>query len=126
MDDHAHVRKIIRNFLESESSFEVCGEAVDGDDAIQKAKDLKPDLIILDLSMPRMNGIDAARVLKKILPQTPIVMLTSHHPSVVGYDAHAAGIDAVVAKDGDMSLLMASLQSLLARTSPSPSTTANS
>jgi DNA-binding NarL/FixJ family response regulator len=58
-----------------------------------------------------MNGIDAARVLKKILPQTPIVMLAAYHPAVLGYDTHAVGIDAVVAKNGDMSLLMASLQS---------------
>ena len=113
VDDHANVRKIIRDFLENESGFEVCGEAVDGHDAIQKAKELNPDLIILDLSMPQMNGIEAARVLKKILPQTPIVMLTSHDPSTLGYDTHAAGIDVVVAKDGDMSLLVASLQSLL-------------
>jgi len=113
VDDHANVRKIIRDFLENESGFEVCGEAVDGYDAIQKAKELNPDLIILDLSMPQMSGIEAARVLKKILPQTPIVMLTSHDPSTLGHDTHAAGIDAVVAKDGDMSLLMASLQSLL-------------
>jgi DNA-binding NarL/FixJ family response regulator len=62
--------------------------------------------------MPQMNGVEAARVLKKILPQTPIVMLTSHDPSTLGHDTHAAGIDAV-AKAGDMSLLMASLQSLL-------------
>ncbi len=113
VDDLEYVRKIVRDFLERESGFEVCGEAVDGYDAIQKAKELNPDLIILDLSMPHMNGIEAARVLKKILPQTPIVMLTSHHPSVLGYDARAAGIDAVVAKDGDMSLLMASLKGLL-------------
>jgi DNA-binding NarL/FixJ family response regulator len=63
--------------------------------------------------MPQMNGIEAARVLKKILAQTPIVMLTSRDPSTLGYDTHAADIDAVVAKDGDLSLLMASLQNLL-------------
>jgi DNA-binding NarL/FixJ family response regulator len=105
VDDHANIRKVMRDFLENETSFKVCGEAVDGYDAIQKAKDLNPDLIILDFSMPKMNGIEAARVLKKILPQTPIVMLTSHHPSVLGYDTHAVGIDAVVAKDGGMAAL---------------------
>jgi CheY-like chemotaxis protein len=67
-------------------------QAEDGYDAIQKAKELNPDLIILDLSMPRMNGIEAARVLKKILPQTPIVMLSSHDPSTLGYDTRAAGV----------------------------------
>ena len=116
VDDLEYVRKIVRDFLENESSFEVCGEAVDGVDAIQKAKDLNPDLIILDLSMPRMSGIEAAPTLKKILPQTPIVLFTSHHRALHGYDAHAAGIDAVVAKDGDMSLLMASLEGLLRET----------
>jgi chemotaxis response regulator CheB len=70
VDDHAYVRKIVSNFLESESSFEVCGEAVDGYDAIQKAKDLNPDLIILDLSMPRMNGIEAAFLEKNAAPNS--------------------------------------------------------
>jgi YesN/AraC family two-component response regulator len=55
--------------LRTNLAFEVCGEAVDGYDAIQKAKELNPDLMILDLSMPQMNGIEAARVLKKILPK---------------------------------------------------------
>jgi DNA-binding NarL/FixJ family response regulator len=113
VDDLEYVRKIVRDFLENESGFEVCGEAVDGLDAIQKAKELSPDLIILDLSMPRMNGFEAARILKNLLPETPIVMLTSHDPAVLGYDAHAAGIDEVVKKDGDLSPLMASLQELL-------------
>lgn len=113
VDDHANIRTIIRHFLEDESVFEVCGEAADGYEAIRKAKELNPDLIILDFSMPGINGIEAARVLKKILPQTPIVMLTSHHPSVLRYDTHAAGIDAIVAKDGGMSSLLASIQSLL-------------
>jgi DNA-binding NarL/FixJ family response regulator len=55
VDDHEHIRKLVRAFLESEAAFEVCGEAVDGFDAIQKAQASKPDLIILDLSMPRMG-----------------------------------------------------------------------
>lgn len=113
VDDIEEVRKIIRDFLENESGFEVCGEAVDGLDAIQKAKELNPDLTILDLSMPRMNGIEAAPILKKLLPQTPIMMLTSHDPAVLGYDARGAGIDAVVKKDGGLSLLLANLQELL-------------
>ena len=113
VDDHEHIRKLVRAFLESEAGFEVCGEAVDGYDAIEKAQALKPDLILLDLSMPRMDGIKAAQRLKKMLPQTPIVLLTSHHRALQGYDAHAVGIDAVVAKDGGMSLLLDRVQSLL-------------
>jgi DNA-binding NarL/FixJ family response regulator len=98
--------------LERESGFEVCGEAVDGYDAIEKAQELKPDLILLDMSMPRMNGIQAAPKLKELLPRTPIVLFTSHG-ALVGFAARAVGIDAVVAKDTGMATLIVSLQNLL-------------
>ena len=114
VDDHEYIRKLVRSFLE-ESGFDVCGEAVDGHDAIEKAQELKPDLIILDLSMPRMGGIEAAPRLKKLLPQTPIVLFTSHG-ALKGFDATAVGVDAVVAKDGGMPLLIGSLQNLLQET----------
>jgi len=65
VDDHEPIRKLVRAFLESEGGFSVCGEAVDGYDAIDKAQELKPDLIILDLAMPRMNGIHAASKIKR-------------------------------------------------------------
>jgi DNA-binding NarL/FixJ family response regulator len=114
VDDFEPIRKAIRTFFESRSGFEVCGEAVDGLDAIQKAQDLKPDLIIIDLSMPQMSGIEAAPILKKMLPETPIVLFTSHHRALHGYDAQAVGIDAVVSKGGDISLLLDSVENLLA------------
>ena len=113
VDDHEPIRKIVRHVLESETGFEVCGEAVDGYDAIEKAQQLKPDLIILDLSMPRMNGLEAAQKLKKMLPQTPIVLFTSYHPALRYFDTLPEGIDAVVAKGGGASLLLDSLQNLL-------------
>ena len=113
VDDHEPIRKTLRRFLESETGFHVCGEAVDGYDAIDKAQQLQPDLIILDLSMPRMGGIAAAKILKQMLPQTPIILFTSHHDVLRTYDARAAGIDAVVPKDGGMSFLEQSVQSLL-------------
>ena len=113
VDDHEHIRKLVRAFLESEAGFEVCGEAVDGYDAIEKAQALKPDLILLDLSMPRMDGIKAAQRLKKMLPQTPIILFTSHQGALRSFDARAVGIDAVVAKEGGLSLLVDSAQSLL-------------
>src|ERR1700694_3522481 len=75
IDDGDSVRNIIRIFLERDG-FEVCGEATDGVEAIAQAKKLKPDLIVLDLAMPRMNGADAASILSKTMPDVPIVMLT--------------------------------------------------
>jgi DNA-binding NarL/FixJ family response regulator len=63
-------------FLESQLDLEVCGKAVDGIDAIEKARALKPDLVVLDLAMPRMNGLEAASQLKAMMPQLPIVLFT--------------------------------------------------
>ena len=74
-DDSQTIRSVLRTFLESREGFEVCGEAVDGVDAIEKAKELRPDLIILDLAMPRMNGAAAASVLKRMMPKVPIILL---------------------------------------------------
>ena len=96
VDDNEKIRRLIRDFLERESGFEVCGEAVDGYDAIEKAQQLKPDLMILDMSMPRMNGIEAAPRLKKILPETPMVLFTSYGAALEGLDVRKVGIDLVV------------------------------
>jgi two-component system, chemotaxis family, chemotaxis protein CheY len=98
VDDNEKIRRLIRDFLGRESGFEVCGEAVDGYDAIEKAQQLKPDLMILDMSMPRMNGIEAAPRLKKILPETPMVLFTSYGAALEGLDVRKVGIDLVVPK----------------------------
>jgi two-component system, chemotaxis family, chemotaxis protein CheY len=76
VDDNASIRYLIRSLLEN-TGYAVCGEAEDGADAIEKAKQLKPDLICLDLSMPRMNGAEAASVLKRLMPAVPIISV--HH-----------------------------------------------
>jgi DNA-binding NarL/FixJ family response regulator len=112
VDNNASIRKIIRTFLEGEAGLKVCGEAVDGYDAIEKAEQLKPDLIILELALPRMSGLAAASTLKKMHPRTPIVLFTLHHDAFPNF-VMPAGFDAVVAKRGDISLLMNSVQSLL-------------
>ena len=118
VDDLAQIRKLIRDFLEAETEFRVCGEATDGYDAIEKAQDLKPDLIILDVSMPRMSGIEAAPRLKQILPNTPIILFTFHENLMRGFDAVEVGVDAVVAKDRGMPLLKKNVQNLLRQHAP--------
>jgi two-component system, chemotaxis family, chemotaxis protein CheY len=97
VDDNAAVRRMIRSQIES-AGLEVCGEAVDGLDAIEKAKVLKPDLIIMDLSMPRMNGLDAARELGRICPNVPILLNTLHADVLRGQRELPAGVKEVVAK----------------------------
>ena len=115
VDDLPQIRKLIRDYLEEEREFRVCGEAIDGFDAVDKAGNLKPDLIILDASMPRMNGIEAAPKLKKLLPDTPIILFTSHESMMHGFDAREMGVDAVVTKDRGMFPLKESVKGLLQR-----------
>ena len=74
VDDNASVRQMICEAFKRESDFEVCGEAENGKEAIAKALELYPDLIVLDLSMPVMNGLDAARELKRLMPTVPLIM----------------------------------------------------
>src|ERR1700722_5749514 len=97
VDDNIQLRRVIRVQLES-AGFEVCGEAVDGLDAIDKARALNPDLIILDLSMPRMNGLEAARELNRILPLVPILLYTMHADVIRRSQTLPEGITAVIAK----------------------------
>jgi DNA-binding NarL/FixJ family response regulator len=76
-DDSATVRRVIHSYL-TQRHFEVCGEAIDGVDALEKAAELDPALILLDLRMPRMNGVEAASVLKTRMPNVRIVLLTMY------------------------------------------------
>jgi CheY-like chemotaxis protein len=77
-DDNPVMRDALCKLFEPEDGLELCEQAVNGQDAIDKAKKFRPDLIILDFSMPVMNGIDAARAIKKIMPRVPIILSTIH------------------------------------------------
>ena len=72
VDDHEIVRRGVRSLLLSQANCDVCGEAVDGQDAVEKARELKPDVIVMDVSMPNLNGLDATRQVRRILPQTEV------------------------------------------------------
>ena len=114
VDDNAVVRAFVRKFFESQSDFEISGEAENGREALEKAEKLKPDLIILDLIMPVMTGLDAAPLLKQLLPNTPIILFTQQEGIEVERQAQAAGIDAVVSKSQVASELVLKAQALLA------------
>ena len=98
VDDNPTIRNAVRRGFEGRNGFEVCGEAVDGLDAIEKARQLKPDLIILDFSTPVMNGLEAAAVLSRESPAVPLILFTMH-ADVAASEARLAGISAVVSKD---------------------------
>ncbi len=110
-DDNDIVRTIIRFFLETKG-FEV-GEAADGVDAIEKAKRLNPDLIVLDVAMPRMNGVEAASVLKGLMPDVPIVWFTMYKELVGSSLTAAVGVDAVLSKPDGVGGLVECVQGLI-------------
>lgn len=91
----------------------VCSESENGQDAVVEARRFKPDLIVLDYSMPVMNGLEAASLLRKVLPHTPIIMFTMFANSVFATQALAAGVTAVVAKDQAATHLLPKAESLL-------------
>ena len=113
VDDNAIIRRSLRRILESMDDWQVCGEAVDGFDGIEKAKELHPDLIILDLSMPRLYGLEAARVLSKTMPDVPLLMYSVHMDSIVEKEAAAAGCRAVLSKATDVGALIDQAHALL-------------
>ena len=97
VDDNPSVRTGIRALLQA-SGFEVCGEASDGLEAVERAPEINPDLIILDVSMPRMNGLEAARKLRDIHPNVPILLNTSHAAVIREEESLPEGVTAVVDK----------------------------
>jgi CheY-like chemotaxis protein len=96
VDDQAIIRRMVRAVLEAED-LEVC-DATNGAEAVQRAQELNPALIILDMSMPVTNGLEAARVLKQLMPQIPLLMFTNHVGTIIEAEARSAGILALVCK----------------------------
>lgn len=112
-DDNLFIRQGLCELFERETDFNVCGEAENGRAVVQKARELHPELILLDLSMPVMNGLDATRVLKRLLPEVPIIMYSAYSDSFTQSEARSAGVSAVVSKSEHISVLIAKARSLV-------------
>src|ERR1700719_541936 len=106
VDDHSAIRRALRAAFEHQPGFTVCGEAENGLDAIAKAKMLAPDLIVLDLRMPEMHGLQTARALRKLMPDVPLMMLTCYSSSAAEREALACGVTAVFSKPDGMQNLI--------------------
>jgi DNA-binding NarL/FixJ family response regulator len=113
VDDNEIIRRCLRRVLESVGGWTVCGEARDGFEGIKKAEELHPDLIILDLSMPRLNGLETARVLRRKMPDIPLLMYSAHTESFIEKEAVAAGVSAVLSKTDDVNNLVKRAHALL-------------
>jgi DNA-binding NarL/FixJ family response regulator len=112
-DDHDMIRKALCELFDSQQDFEVCGEAENGKEAVEMAQVFLPDLILLDLSMPVMNGIEAACELKRLMPMVPIVVFSEYGDVLSDDEARATGISAVVSKNAKLSALLDRARSVL-------------
>ena len=121
VDDSATVRRAVRPLFDSHPNFEVCGEAEHGREAVETAPSLRPDLIILDLSMPVMSGLEAAPLLIKILPHVWLILFTAHDGPEVQRLSRKAGIHAVVPKSMAATHLVAQAEALVNMAHPRPS-----
>ena len=113
VDDNPAVRKGLRVYLEERAGIAVCGEAVDGDDAIHKAEELHPDVIVLDFSMPKLNGLEAGRAIRQKFPGASLILYTGYKGVIRESDVRAAGISGVFWKGEDLKKLVTRIQVLL-------------
>jgi DNA-binding NarL/FixJ family response regulator len=108
VDDHAIMRRGIRSLLESHEGWEVVGEASTGRDAVEQSRQLRPDLVVMDMSLPELNGLDATRQILKNAPATEVLMLTMHHSEELARDVLQAGARGFILKsDADQNLITA-------------------
>lgn len=113
VDDNPSIRNLLRQHFETQTGWSVCGEAANGKEGIEKAQALSPDLIILDISMPVLNGLEAARILNQQMPNVPVVMFTSFTTAHLEGELLAAGVHRIVSKSAPLSELTDCARSLL-------------
>jgi two-component system nitrate/nitrite response regulator NarL len=112
-DDHEIVRRKVRSILESRRDIKIVGEAANGREAVEKAAELRPDLIILDHSMPVLNGLDAASEIRQILPDVPIMMLSMHDRQPLIDALRLVGVQGFVPKAKCAERLLESVDTLM-------------
>lgn len=112
-DDHEIVRHGLRRLLETQPGWTICGEAGSGLEAVEKTRQLKPDIVILDHSMPELSGAEAARQILKVLPQTEIVILTMHDSEQLLREVLEAGVHGYVLKSDAMCDMVSAVRALL-------------
>ena len=112
-DDHELVREGLRKVLEPRREWEVCGEAANGREAVEKAGQLRPDLVILDFSMPELNGLEAARQIRAALPRTEVIILTMHETDSLVRDVLAVGARGFILQSDAGRVLVQAVEAVL-------------
>lgn len=113
VDDNPVIRKIVCELFTRDGEFEVCGQAENGQEAVEKARRLRPALIVTDLAMPVMNGLEETRIIKELMPGVPVIIYTAHSNPFVDKEALSAGASAVISKSDAVAVLVGKARELL-------------
>jgi DNA-binding NarL/FixJ family response regulator len=111
-DDHKIFRQGIKKLLDEESDLSIVGEAADGREAVQKATELKPDVILMDIAMANLNGLEATKKIKKVLPSARVIMLTMHKNEEYILQSFQAGASGYILKEGAVEELVSAIRSI--------------
>jgi DNA-binding NarL/FixJ family response regulator len=114
VDDNVYVRDLLHTYLKDAPEIEICGEAINGAEAIEKAKELKADVVLLDLAMPSMNGVEAASILKKTIPGVSVIMFTMYSENIPKSALSSMGVDVVLSKTDGIAHLIESINTIFA------------
>jgi DNA-binding NarL/FixJ family response regulator len=112
-DDREAIRRQVSLILASRPSVEVCAEAANGEEAVEMTRELNPDLVILDITMPIMNGLDAARTIRRFAPDTPILILTVHKSRQLMEEAQKIGVQGYVTKSDASQTLLSAMDAVI-------------
>ncbi len=113
-DDHGMIRQGLRSVVAEKPGWEICGEAANGRQAVALAREVRPDLVVLDLTMPEMNGLDATRRIREALPKTQVLILTMHDSEALAQEVLTAGARGYVLKNDAPELLPQAIEALAA------------
>jgi DNA-binding NarL/FixJ family response regulator len=113
VDDHETFRKGLRSFLQTRSEFEICGEAANGQEAIERTKELLPDIVLMDVSMPQIDGLQATRIIRQEVPGSRVLIVSQHDSSLMLSEALRSGASAYVTKSQVSRSLLAVLDGIV-------------